>query len=165
MTVYTNLSELNILQKEYKGNLPEYQQEGNKLNNKKVVEYEQTRLSVYQNLLYKRAIHGLRMYSEKEIKSMHKEKLKRIKKVHYKTQIVLNTMKQERVNNFTNKFFEIWFPNSPITEYFINNEDFVDSNFFNTLDLKDLGINKSDIIDRLIAERILPYNFNVLTND
>ena len=65
-------------------------------------------LSEYQNFLYKRAMYGLKMYSEEEIKKMHWQKRNRIKKVQSRTQIMLNTWKQRKMVDISNEIFALF---------------------------------------------------------
>lgn len=144
---------------EYKGKLEEFQQLGSLNKGKKYVEYEVDPFNQYQNFLYKRALYGLKVYNDQEIKLMKKEKRARINKVQRKTQRVLNVYKQEVVNKLTNNIFQKFFPNSPITKALMGEFNNTDSEFINTLDFKTLGISKEHIINRLMQEKILPKNF------
>lgn len=126
--------------------------------------YENDPYNSRQNFLYKRAIFGMAIYTDQEISEMSKVKVKRIIKSHRKTQVVLNLWKQELVNAWTNKFFSIIFPTSPLAKEFTTQTS-VDKNFICTLSFKDLRIHKQDIINKLIVEKILPKNFNELKTD
>jgi hypothetical protein len=126
--------------------------------------YEQDPYNSRQNFLYKRAIFGLAAYSSQETLEMSKVKVKRINKINRKTQVVLNLWKQELVNSWTNKFFSIIFPTSPFAKEFTTCTA-VDKNFICTLSFKDLNISKSDIINKLIVEKILPKEFYQLKSD
>jgi len=126
--------------------------------------YEQDPYNSRQNFLYKRAIFGLAAYSSQEISEMSKVKVKRINKINRKTQVVLNLWKQELVNSWTNKFFSIIFPTSPFAKEFTTCTT-VDKNFICTLSFKDLNISKSDIINKLIVEKVLPKEFHQLKSD
>lgn len=126
--------------------------------------YEQDPYNSRQNFLYKRAIFGLAAYSDQEVSEMSKVKVKRINKINRKTQVVLNLWKQELLNSWTNKFFSIIFPTSPLAKEFTTYTA-VDKNFICTLSFKDLNISKSDIINKLIVEKILPKEFHQLKSD
>lgn len=126
--------------------------------------YEQDPYNSRQNFLYKRAIFGLAAYSDQEVSEMSKVKVKRINKINRKTQVVLNLWKQELVNSWTNKFFSIIFPTSPFAKEFTTCTT-VDKNFICTLSFKDLNISKSDIINKLIVEKVLPKEFHQLKSD
>lgn len=144
---------------EYKGNLIEYQLLGNRNNEERYMTYEVDPFNQYQNFLYKRALFGLKIYSQEEISAMNKEKRIRISKVHRKTQRILNVYKQEVVNMLSNNIFKKLFPASSITKALLGKLDFVDNDFISTLDFKTLGITKDHIVNRMIQERILPKNF------
>lgn len=121
----------------------------------------QNEYSEYQNFLYKRALFGLKMYSEEEIKNMHWQKRKRIKKVHKRTQEELNKWKQARIIEITNKIFSL-FHNSKIAKDFIDTYSEPDPTYICRTPLRDLGIRKEDVIDRLLDKGILPHNFRTL---
>lgn len=146
------LSELNS--PEYKGKMGKYQTDAGP----RVMVYEQDKYSPYQNLLYKRALFGLSMYSEKELKTMHIGKKKRIEKVHARAQRSLNIFKQEKVNQLSNRIFTLLFPSSRLAKELIKCEC-IDPSFVNTMDLKTLGITKDDVIERFIRDGILPKDF------
>ena len=146
----------------YTGKFKDFQSFGSSYKGKKYsVQYEQDPYSDYQNFLYKRALFGLKMYTQDEIKEMHWQKRNRIKKVHKRTQGVLNTWKQQLMIEKTNKLFQIFFPDSSITQTLLENSD-VDPEFRNMLNFKSLGITKRDIVDKLCEENLLPHNFTEL---
>lgn len=139
---------------EYQGELDNYQNDGSR------GKYQQLRLTPYQNLLYKRALYGLSEYSEKEVKKMHWEKKKRIQKINQKAQSSINLFKQETVNKLCNAIYDACFKGNSIARLLLSDQEVkTDSRYINTLDLKDLGITKKDIIDRFICEGILPKDF------
>lgn len=147
---------------EYKGKLKDYQSKGAVEKLKNMSLKKQLHLTPYQNLLYKRAVFGLSMYSEKELKKMHWEKKRRVKKVHRRAQESINLYKQERVNQMCealyNKFFKRKHRDG-VKRVFCSDVIGTDPKFINTLDLKSLGITKRHIIDRFIDEGILPNDF------
>lgn len=137
----------------YSGNLGKYQTQGNKSNRVFVKpEYNE-----YQNLLYKRALFGLKVYEEGELVNMNKDKKKRISKVNRRAQNSINLLKQERTNELTNQVFGLFF-HSKLAKGVIENNS-VDAEHVNNLDLKSLNIKKKDIVERLVKEGILPPNF------
>lgn len=111
-----------------------------------------------QKELLRRAIYGLNIYSYEEIFNMNSSKKARIQKVHKKTSTVINRLKQNRLNEITNKLFESLFPDSNFAKELINNT-FIDDSFSCKISLKDLQITKENLIDDLINENILPKNF------
>lgn len=134
------------------------------LQTPKFMEYEQDIYSSYQNYLYKRALYGLSSLSKEEVESMCNSKRKRINNVYNKAQVVLNIAKQKATIYYTNLLFEKLFPNSPLTDFFLNNDE-TDTNFKNTLTFKDLNISKDEIISIFMEEGILPKNFKSLKED
>lgn len=145
---------------EYSGSLAEYQLYRDNLYTK----YEQDAYSAYQNHLYKRAIYGLGAFTEDELARMCSKKKQRVNNVFLKAQKVINMHKQRVTVLYTNLIFQKLFPNSPVTQYLLNNSS-LDLEFKNTLTFKDLKISKDDIIAIFIEEGILPKNFKDLTTD
>jgi hypothetical protein len=159
----TSFKDLKILKNnsaEYKGDLPSYQQLGVKPNSKRYVNINQHRFTPYQNLLYKRAINGLNMYTRAELNDMHWEKKRRITRVSKKAQTSLNLFKQERVNVLCDSLFNNVIPRSKLGKDFLSlDKSVTDPGFINTLELEFLGITKDHIINRFVKEGILPKNF------
>lgn len=145
----------------YKGNLEEYQLYADP---RMVTKYDTGSYTEYQNYLYNRALKGLRALSKEELEKTCDKKKRRIVKVYVKAQTAINLYKQKLTNQLTNRIFESLFPESPITEFFKENEE-VDSKFKNKLPFSDLGITKEDVIELFIKEGILPKNFHSLTTD
>jgi len=124
--------------------------------------YEKDSYNSRQNFLYKRALFGLAVYSAPEIQEMSKEKVKRINKLHRKTQTVLNLWKQEKLISITNQMMSTFFPKGYGFTSEIPCYNLVDADFICTLSFKDLGINKHNIVNKLISEKIFPKNFHDL---
>ncbi len=125
--------------------------------------YEQDPYNSRQNFLYKRALIGVGVYDKQQIDEMSNEKLKRINKIHRKTQVILNLWKQEMLISKSNKMITLLFGDVKyglLKE--IKDNKAIDKDFICTLSFKDLGITKSDVINRLIVEKILPKNFHEL---
>ena len=145
---------------DYKGELPDYQQEGSKQNGRKYVDYLKEEFTPYQNILYKRALYGLNYFDKKELKKMHWEKRRRIKRVHKRAQSSINLFKQERVNALCNLIFENYFPDQEVARVILSpQEHSVDPEFLSTLELKSLGITKAHVVERFVNEGILPKDF------
>ena len=125
---------------------------------KTYIQYEQDGLTAYQNYLYKRALYGLDALTEKELATMCSKKKQRIINVYKRAQVTLNKFKQQVTIQYSNAIFNTFFPNSPITQFLLADNE-TDEKFKNTLTFKDLGIEKQDIIAIFIAEGILPKNF------
>jgi len=122
------------------------------------IQYEQDSYSNYQNYLYKRALYGLSSINQEELDSMCGKKKQRIINVYKRAQVVLNKLKQQATINYSNFIFKTLFPNSPITQFLLAETE-TDTTFKNTLNFKDLGIDKQQIISIFIAEGVLPRNF------
>jgi len=143
---------------DYQGRLRCYQIEGNLYHGKRYQRIEYDYLNSRQNFLYYRALFGLSVYTQSEIKNMRKDQRARIKKVHKRTRIVLNVWKQQLINQFTNNFFIDYFPKSPLTKSLVENT-IIDPEFKCSISLETLKINKRQVVDKLINEGILPHNF------
>lgn len=150
----------------YSGKLARYQQEGSgskRYTNYRESYYERDPYNEFQNFLYRRAMYGLSIYSEKEQKTMHWDKKKRIQVIHAKAQESLNIWKQEIVNHYTVNLFKKLFPGSAGESLSFITEDIgTDPAYHNDMSFKDLGITKELIIDRFIREKILPESFRTL---
>jgi len=161
MKTLSSLDELHVLKNnsvEYKGSLPEYQQNGSKHKSKQPIKVY--KFNQQQNLLYKRALFGLSLYTQEELKIMHWERKRRIKRVSKRAQESINLLKQERVNAICDTIYTQVFPKSKLAKIALSSEKIAtDPKFINTLDLKSLGIDKPLIIKRLVTEGILPKNF------
>jgi hypothetical protein len=123
--------------------------------------YQKSSLNLTQNQLYKSALYGLSIYNKEELEKLKWFEKEEIKKMHNKTQHVLNILKQEKLVEITNTWFRKLFPKSKVVEELCNNSE-VDSSMFNTMSFKDLNISKEDIINRLILKKVLPINFHNL---
>jgi hypothetical protein len=137
-----------------KQNIKEYQLNAGKTH----TQYEQDSYSHYQNYLYKRALYGLSSINQEELDTMCSKKKQRIINVYKRAQVVLNTLKQQATISYSNFIFKTLFPNSPITQFLLSETE-TDTTFKNTLNFKDLGIDKQQIITIFIAEGVLPRNF------
>lgn len=159
MNKLNSLKELKILKNnspEYQGKLSEYQNTGSKHNDKRYTQ----ELNSYQNLLYKRALYGLNLYSKEELKSMHWERKRRIKRVNKRAQNSINLFKQERFNTLCDHFYKSFFSRSKLAkDLFSLEKSKTNPKIINTLELQTLGIRKEHIINRLVQEGILPKNF------
>lgn len=144
----------------YKGKFNSFAAFGNSLNGKRYsMSYEKDPYSKHQNNLYKRAMFGIGMFTQEEIKAMHPEKVERIKKVHKKTQKELNIWKQEKIIALTNKIFGIFSKKEGLCKDLIELYSKPDPKFISRTSFKDLSISKEDIILRLVDRGLLPKNF------
>lgn len=145
---------------EYTGKIESYQL----YRGETYMQYEQDSYNNYQNHLYKRALYGLSAFSQEELATMCSKKKQRVSKVYMKGQNVINLYKQKLTNAYSNFIFKTLFPESPLTQFFIETEE-TDVEFKNTLTFKDLGITKDQVIGLFITEGILPKNFHSLDKD
>jgi hypothetical protein len=163
MKTLNSLEELEVLKNnsiQYKGELPNYQQNGSKQDRKKHKGYEQHKFTAYQNLIYKRALFGLKMYSKNELNKMRWKERQKIKYINRKAQKSLNLFKQERVNIMCDNLYRSVFPNSKLArDAFSLEKSITNPKIINKLDLKSLRISKEDVILRFVKEGILPKNF------
>jgi hypothetical protein len=147
----------------YQGVYKDFQTFGSNYKGKRYTEYEVHKYNPFQNFLYKRAINGLKMYEPKEIKRMHPKKKKRILTTYKRTQRVISILKQDRIIEMTNKIFGL-FTNSSTAKDLIELYSEPQSDFVSSISLKDVGISKDIIIDKLIEERLLPEAFHTIEN-
>lgn len=124
-----------------------------------VVNY--SKLSPVQEELYKRCIMGLDLYTPQELYAMNSAKKNKIFKRHKAVQQMLNLWKQELTIEKTNSWLKTLFPKSELIND-ICNETSVSKKFINTLSFKELGLKRSDVIEKLITENFLPKNFATL---
>lgn len=122
--------------------------------------FEYTKLNPQQHFLFKRVLHGLKMYKKEEIDSMHNAKRKRIIKVWKRGQDTINFMKQRICNRKANTIFSIFTHSSFAKELLENYPDTdYEPTYINKLNLKDLNIKYEDLIIKFISVGLLPKNF------
>jgi hypothetical protein len=148
---------------EYSGKLADYQEKMFKEGSVREV-YQFKSYTPYQNKLYKRALYGLRGIDQRELEFMSEERKEMATRLYVKGQIAINLYKQKVTNKLSNMIFEEFFPDSPITDFFVNYSE-TSKNFKNTLTFKDLNIEKEHIITIFMEEGILPKNFHQLEKD
>lgn len=132
-----------------------------RINKSKMQTLEYSKLNPAQHFMFKRVLHGLKMYKKEEISSMHKQKRGRIIKVWKKGQNVINEWKQQIANKKCNAFLEITFgtKSSFIRDILAVPYTEVLPDYINKTSLKDLGINYEDLILRFMSTGLLPKNF------
>ena len=151
-----NTERFNSLQElEYSGKLETKQF----VNESKVVRYEY--LSPVQNELYKRCLMGLDFYAPEELYAMNSAKKIKISKRHKAVQTTLNLWKQELVNIKANALLNTLFPNSALIAA-ITSDFETDNSYVNKMTFKELGLNKENVINKLICSNFLPRNFEAL---
>ena len=141
----------------YTGKYSSFQEFGSSYKGKRYSQYEQDPYTEHENFIYKRALFGLKMYTPEELQAMHWQKKKRINKVHRRTQNELNLWKQEKLITITNKVIGLF--STGLAQDIISNYSEPDPKFKSTLNFKDLGIEKKQIINRLVAKGILSKDF------
>ena len=117
-----------------------------------------TKLNPHQHFLFKRILHGLKMYKPVEVDSMHWDKKRRITKVWKRGQHVINNLKQ----------YVAWQQVKPILRIFAKSElgkaihempyEYM-PDYKNKMTLKELGINYEDLSVKFIGVGLLPKNY------
>ena len=117
-----------------------------------------TKLNPHQHFLFKRILHGLKMYKPVDVDSMHWDKKRRITKVWKRGQHVINNLKQ----------YVAWQQVKPILRIFAKSElgkaihempyEYM-PDYKNKMTLKELGINYEDLIVKFIGVGLLPKNY------
>lgn len=132
--------------------------------NKTLLSYGAPTYSDYQNELYDRALVGLKAYSEEQLYAMNSTKKKRIRKVHAKAQEILNEFKKHRTIALLKNRVTTMIPNLKEDSLLskLINSDIIDPKAINRFPLKDLKINKEQIVQLWINEGVLPSNFHSL---
>jgi hypothetical protein len=116
-------------------------------------------LTPYQQSLYNKCTRGFDAYSYQELKNMSVQERRDIMTKYSKTKEVLNTMKQFAITNTVSTLFNKLFPDARGTGLSLLMFPTKDKFFRAEMSLKDLGVTRTAIIKRLIAEEILPNNF------
>lgn len=160
----TQLNKLKLSHREerymYLGMLSEYQT----ITQNLIQPLDYTKLNQTQHRLFKRVLHGFKMYKKDEVKSMHRDKKKRISKVWKRGQQVLNCWKQEICNRQASKIFAIFTCSKDAMKLAATDPKDTDPTYVNRMTLKDLKITYEDVIVKFIAEGLLPKNFLKLKN-
>jgi len=141
----------------YLGILSEYQTLTKDLTQQIV--YSQ--LSQRQHFLFKRVLHGLNVYTPKELEKMHWDKKRRIKRVWRRAQSVINTWKQVICNKKANEVLKC-FDSSALAQHILSEDvNNVDPKFINKMTLNELDITYEDLVIKFISEGLLPRNYLV----
>ena len=139
---------------EYLGLLTEYQLISKDLTQPIVY----TKLNPYQHFLFKRVLHGLKMYKKEEIEKMHWDKKRRITKVWKRAQNVINELKQFVSYKQIQPIFRI-FAKSELGRAIHETPFEYLPDYKNKMTLKELGINYEDVIIKFISVGLLPKNY------
>lgn len=118
--------------------------------------------SVKQNYLYRKAMLGVKGIPKDLQKHLSHEQQLEIDRMARQVQRALNIWKQEICIAKTNNLFTRFFPKTDFTKALIGKFNIPDPKFFNTLDWKELRIDKLMIAKKLIEIGYLPQNFNEL---
>jgi hypothetical protein len=145
----------------YTGTFKDFQAFGSSFKGERYADYEKSPYNELQNFLYKRALFGLKIYSDQNAKELHWQKRQRIQKVHKRAQKELNIWKQEKMISITNKVFDI-FRRSSFAKEVIDIYSDPDPKFISKASFKELSLSKEDVINRLLSRGILPKNFKTL---
>ncbi len=116
------------------------------------------KLNPKQHFLFKRVLHGLKLYNKEEIDKMHWDKKRRIIKVWKRSQNVINKWKQWICYRKANVIFGI-FENSKLAKAFIDAPFEYLPDYKNKLTLKQCGIEYEHLVIKFIEEGLLPKNF------
>lgn len=117
----------------------------------------------YQYFLFRRALYGLEVYSQEELRYISSQKKKRIKAVHKHVQETLNLFKQRLLIECTDAILTKLFPNSKDIQLFVSTYSDPDPDFICGVSMEKFGITKKDIAKELVDKKCLPFNFFELT--
>tara|TARA_R100000935_G_scaffold11163_2_gene22346 strand:+ start:14138 stop:14659 length:522 start_codon:yes stop_codon:yes gene_type:complete len=141
---------------QYYGLLSEYQTHPESLINS----LNYTKLNPYQHFLFKRVLHGLKVYKPEEVRVLHWDKKRRITKVWKRSQREINVWKQTICNKKINAYLSKTFQHSATALYIANiPADEVLDDYTNTMSFKELGITYEDVIIKFMALGLLPKNY------
>jgi hypothetical protein len=134
------------LEKQTNGNFKNYQ--------------ENVNLNPKQIRIYRLAVYGIEILTEKEVKMLSAIEKARLIENQKQTQIVLNRWKQQITDIQINRTLSKLFPNSKIVhELNLNNNDYYSDTLINYSTFKQLQISNKMILDKLIETEKLPLNF------
>ena len=124
------------------------------------------KLNPYQHFLFKRVLHGLKVYKPEEVRKLHWDKKRRITKVWKRGQREINAWKQMICNKKINAYLSKTFKHSPLAQYIANipAEETLDD-YTNTMTFKELGITYEDVILKFMSLGLLPRNYLTLKNE
>ncbi len=147
-------------------------------NTRRVTRYQDSQTRKYQEKiwlddkqyeLFRRAMYGLSGYSTPQIHKMSYFEKQTIIRIHSKAQKVLNLWKQQLVNQLFEQLCSISFtkfPQNPFEKVLgdtsVGIKNFgktVDEAFESTITFEQLQINRKQIIQKLITEKIFPEDF------
>lgn len=121
-------------------------------------EIDYSKLNPKQHFLFKRVLHGYKVYDKKEFDDMHWDKKRRIIKVWKRSQDVINEWKQWICYNDSQKIFAI-FKDSKLGNALYSEPFRFMVDYKNKFTLKELGITYDHVIIKFISKGLLPKNF------
>tara|TARA_R110000803_G_scaffold121628_1_gene189730 strand:- start:2859 stop:3401 length:543 start_codon:yes stop_codon:yes gene_type:complete len=144
---------------QYLGILTEYQLHPPSIINT----FQYNKLNPYQHFLFKRVLHGLKVYKPEEVIKLHWDKKRRITKVWKRGQREINAWKQTLCNKQANAYLSKTFKSSPLAQYIANiPADETLDDYQNTFTFKELGINYEDVVIKFLSIGLLPKNYFIL---
>ena len=116
------------------------------------------KLNPKQHFLFKRILHGLKMYKKEEVEQMHWDKKRRITKVWKRSQSVINEFKQWLSYKQMQPIFRI-FTKSELGRGLYEMPFEYLPDYRNKMTLKELGVNYEDVILKFMSVGLLPKNY------
>ena len=120
-----------------------------------------TKLNPQQHFLFKRILHGLKMYKSNEVEEMHWDKKRRIIKVWKRGQSTINELKQ----------YVSWQQVKPILRIFTKSKlgkemyempfEYL-PDYKNKMTLQELGLTYEDVILKFMGVGLLPKNYLIV---
>tara|TARA_Y100000592_G_C5379404_1_gene272670 strand:- start:215 stop:730 length:516 start_codon:yes stop_codon:yes gene_type:complete len=138
----------------YLGMLSEYQLISNNL----VQPIVYTKLNPKQHFLFKRIVHGLKMYTKQQVSEMHWDKKRRITKVWKRGQDTINELKQFVAFQQVKPIFRIFAKSELGKEIYEMPFEYL-PDYKNKMTLKELGLTYEDLIIKFIGKGLLPKNY------
>jgi hypothetical protein len=113
-----------------------------------------------QTFYYKRAILGLRIYTPEQIGLMAKEKKDRIRKVNKKANLIIQSLRYQKLVDKSNVVLNMFFSRGNLYNQLQSERViFTQPDLRVTLDDKELEITKDDIVTALLESGVLGPNF------
>jgi len=123
-------------------------------------QYEVDEFNPVQNLMYKKLTVGLKAYTPNQLNQLSKYQKSRIIAKHNRAQSVLNTWKQSIVSNLVDDFFMKLFYRSKLIKDMVSYTKDYNTNFITCpQSFRELGIEKKDVVNKLMEANLLPHNF------
>lgn len=119
------------------------------------------RLTEVQKKMYSEVMVGLKLFTSAELYNIPEKKKKTIHYNFRKAQQVLNIWKQKIVINYSTFLMEKHSVAPSIIKLF-NDHSHPTNNFDCRISFQDLNVTRTDIINVLIAHKLLPLNFQEL---